>query len=229
MHHTQSNSLRMSSPVGTDENSNFHGHDGCLPDRKLARCTPRSSTVEPRTSRVSAHTLTTLDDPTTCRLRGPHLDGIDVPPATSLAHVSPQRIPPKLQGWTQCCILPFTPQLPPSVGAYHPRPTRHPFTVRRITRPRWLMYSPTLVSLLAHLVTPEISVSPTHQHVTDADNHVQISKWVSEQSRTHWTSDNAQFQEARGTLLLPSLRRIVSPLLRALWLVCSVLLVTGVM
>ena len=60
------------------------------PRWRMARCTPRSSTVEPRTLRVSAHTLTELGDPTTCLLPGPDLDGIDVAPATSLAHVSPQ-------------------------------------------------------------------------------------------------------------------------------------------
>ena len=136
MHHTQSLSVKMSSPFGTDWISNFHGHDGCTPDGELARFTPRLTTVETWTSRVSAHTLTNLDDPTTCRLPGPQLDGIDVAPATSLAHVSPQRIPPKLEGWTQCCILPFPTQLTPSSSACHPRPTRHPFTVRRITRPK---------------------------------------------------------------------------------------------
>ena len=63
------------------------------------------------------------------------------------------------------------------------------------------MYSPTFVSLLAHLATPEMPVSPTPQHVTDADHHVQISKWVSEQSRTLWTSDNAPI--SRGSRYAP--------------------------
>ena len=145
-------------------------------------------------------------------------------PATSLAHVSPQRIPPRLQ------------ERGHSAAFFHSPPSCHRPQVHIIRVPRetpsqsdgslgpsgscplrhsqpvcWLLG----VSLLAQLATPpEIPVSPTHQHATDVDHHVQISMWVSEQSRTHRTSDNAQFPRCIAVqLLLPSLRSIVSPLL----------------